>query len=200
MNRTIKTITSVAAAAMLSVTMLQTAHAASWNYSSLFSAKKNTTTNKTTTTAKSTTNKTTATAATKSSGTQSTTSSSGSSESQMISMINEDRGKAGLKALKSDSGLRAGALKHSQDMASNNFFSHTSPTYGTFSQRASASGAKASAENIALNGSVAKAEASFMTSDGHRANIMNSNYTRVGVGIVYSSSKGAYYITQWFGR
>lgn len=194
MNKTIKTITSAAAAAMLSLTMLQTAHAASWNYSSMVPTTYNTTTNQTTT------NRSTTNTTTKSTSTQSTTSSSGSSESQMINLINQDRGKAGLKSVQNDSGLHAGALKHSQDMAKNNFFSHTSPTYGTFSQRAAASGARVSAENIALNGSVAGAEASFMGSDGHRANILNSSYTRVGVGIVYSSSKGGYYITQWFGR
>ena len=116
----------------------------------------------------------------------------------MLSMINEDRADAGLKPLKADSGLRSGALKHSQDMAKNNFFSHTSPTNGTFSQRAS--GAGASAENIAMYGSVAKAHAGLMGSEGHRKNLMNASYTRIGIGIVYNSSKGAYYITQWFGR
>lgn len=133
-----------------------------------------------------------------------TTSSSASSvsslEGRMISLINEDRAKEGLNPLRADSALRAGAMKHSQDMAANNFFSHTSPTYGSFSQRAKASGASVSAENLSLNGSVERAHAGLMGSSGHRANIMNANYTRVGIGVVYSSQKGGYYITQWFGR
>ncbi len=130
----------------------------------------------------------------------SSVSSASSLESRMISLINEDRAAEGLNPLRADSSLRAGAMKHSQDMAANNFFSHTSPTYGTFSERAKASGASVSAENLSLNGSVERAHASLMGSAGHRANIMNSNYTRVGIGIVYSSQKGGYYITQWFGR
>ena len=134
------------------------------------------------------------------SGRSSTTSAATSLESKMISLINEDRAKEGLKPLRADSSLRAGALKHSQDMAANKFFSHTSPTYGTFSQRAKASGASVSAENLSLNGSVERAHASLMGSTGHRKNIMNASYTRVGIGIVYSSQKGGYYITQWFGR
>lgn len=125
---------------------------------------------------------------------------SAASDSKMISLINQERGKAGLKALTADSTLKAGALKHSQDMSAKNFFSHTSPTYGTFAQRAKASGARVSAENLALNGSVEGAHASLMNSPDHRANIMNPGYTRIGIGIVYSQSKGAYYITQWFGR
>lgn len=195
MKRLFKPMLCVAAAAVLSLSMIQTAFAASFNYYSYFPSRygttsKNTTTKPTTTqsTTKSTTNNTSA----------STASGNTSAESQMLSMINEDRADAGLKPLKADSSLRSGALKHSQDMAKNNFFSHTSPTNGTFSQRAS--GAGASAENIAMYGSVAKAHAGLMGSEGHRKNLMNANYTRIGIGIVYNSSKGAYYITQWFGR
>src|SRR5689334_6349298 len=102
------------------------------------------------------------------------TGSSASLESKMISLINQERSKAGLKALSADSSLRAGALKHSQDMSAKNFFSHTSPTYGTFAQRAKASGARVSAENLALNGSVEKAHAGLMGSSDHKANIMNA--------------------------
>ena len=130
----------------------------------------------------------------------SSVSSASSLEGRMINLINEDRAAEGLKPLRADSSLRTGAMKHSQDMAANSFFSHTSPTYGTFSERAKASGASVSAENLSLNGSVERAHASLMGSAGHRANIMNANYTRVGIGIVYSSQKGGYYITQWFGR
>ena len=125
-----------------------------------------------------------------------------SEESKMINLVNQERTNAGLNALVFDSTLRVPALKHSTDMSANNFFSHTSPTNGTFSERLKASGAKytSAGENLAMYGSVEKAHVGLMNSPGHRANIMNTNYTRIGIGIVYNQSKGAYYITQWFAK
>ena len=118
----------------------------------------------------------------------------------MISLVNEDRAANGLPALRFDAGLRAGALKHSQDMSASNYFSHTSPNYGSFSARIQASGVsyRTAGENIALYNNVEKAQAALMNSEGHRANILNSSFTRIGIGIVWNESKGAYYITQWF--
>ena len=123
-------------------------------------------------------------------------------EQKMINLVNQDRANNGLKPVTFDATLRVPALKHSQDMSQNNFFSHTSPTYGTFSERLKASGVKYSTagENIAMYGSVEAAEVAFMNSEGHRANILNANYTRIGIGIVYNASKGSYYITQWFAK
>ena len=123
-------------------------------------------------------------------------------EQKMINLVNQERTKAGLAALVYDSTLRAPALKHSQDMSQNNFFSHTSPTYGSFSQRLKDSGVKYSTagENLAMYGSVEAAHTGLMNSEGHRANIMNTNYTRIGIGIVFNQSRGTYYITQWFAK
>jgi uncharacterized protein YkwD len=123
-------------------------------------------------------------------------------ESKMIDLVNQERVNAGLKPYTFDSSLRAGALAHSQDMSWNNYFSHTSPTLGDFSARLAASGVKCSAagENIALYGSVEAAHEALMNSPGHKANIMSATFTRIGIGIVYNQSKGAYYITQWFAK
>lgn len=123
-------------------------------------------------------------------------------ENQMIALVNGEREKAGLKALVFDSDLRGAARKHSNDMSANDYFSHTSPTYGTFSQRLKDSGVKYSSagENIAMYGSVEDAHEGLMNSPGHRANILNTGYTRIGIGIVYNQSKGMYFITQWFAQ
>jgi uncharacterized protein YkwD len=123
-------------------------------------------------------------------------------ESKMVNLVNQERTNAGLAALKFDSTLRAGAMSHSVDMSKNNYFSHTSPTLGGFSERLAAAGIKYSAagENIALYGSVEQAHVGLMNSPGHRANIMNVNFTRVGIAIVWNADKGAYYITQWFAK
>ncbi len=122
-------------------------------------------------------------------------------EQKMINLVNQDRADNGLKPLVYDATLRVPALKHSQDMSQSNYFSHTSPNYGTFSQRLKASGVKYSSagENIAMYNSVEAAQVGFMNSAGHRANILG-DYTRVGIGIVYNQNKGVYYITQWFAK
>lgn len=118
----------------------------------------------------------------------------------MIALVNEEREKAGLKRLSYDSDLRAAALKHSQDMLEHGYFDHTSPIYGTFQQRLEASGVKCSTagENIAYYPSVAQAHVGLMNSPGHRANILNPAFTRIGIGIVYDKENKMYYITQWF--
>lgn len=123
-------------------------------------------------------------------------------EKQMVAMVNQERQAAGLPALIIDQGLTASARAHSADMAKNNYFSHTSPTYGSFSQRLKASGISymSGGENIARYNNVSKAHAGLMNSEGHRANIMNSNYTHIGIGIVWDEDMNAYCITQWFAK
>ena len=144
----------------------------------------------------------TATATPAPTSTSSTSGSMTAEEQKMITLVNNERTAAGLPALTFDSGLRAGALVHSKDMSDNNFFSHTSPSKGDFSTRVKASGVKyaSAGENIAMYGSVEKAHTALMNSEGHRANIMNTGYTRIGIGIVYNSTRGYYYITQWFAK
>ena len=120
----------------------------------------------------------------------------------LLQLINTDRAKNGLSALTLDSSLSAAALSHSLDMQANGFFSHTSPTYGSFQARLAASGIRTlcAGENIARYATLEKAHAALMASEGHRANILGANYTHVGLGIVYDSSQGAYIITEWFAR
>lgn len=122
-------------------------------------------------------------------------------ESRMVGLVNGEREAAGLPALSTSGTLRAGALKHSNDMSINDFFSHTSPTNGSFSTRVRAAGVGTSAaENIAMYGSVTSAHDALMKSKGHRDNIMNPEYTKIGIGIVYNESRKVYYITQWFSK
>jgi len=123
-------------------------------------------------------------------------------EKQMIAMINESRAREGLPSLAANAKLREGALAHSQDMSANNFFSHTSPTRGGFSTRLKAINLQTAGagENIALFGTITKADAALLGSAPHRANIMSKTYNSVGIGIVWNKQKGAYYITQWFAK
>ena len=85
----------------------------------------------------------------------------------------------------------------SQDMVDQNYFSHTSPTYGTPFQMLTSFGMSyhAAGENIAYGQRTPReVVAAWMNSPGHRANILNASYTQIGVGYVASGN----YWTQLF--
>lgn len=122
-------------------------------------------------------------------------------EQEMVNYINQARSNAGLPALRVNSSLTAAARAKSKDMAVNNYFSHNSPTYGSFTSLLRRHGVRyrAAAENIAWNsnGSVRSAHNNLMNSPGHRRNILGRSYQQVGVGI-YVRSDGRHYYTQLF--
>jgi uncharacterized protein YkwD len=132
-------------------------------------------------------------------GTSTATTSVSAAEQQAVQLMNADRKANGLADLKVSSALTAVARSHSQDMVTRSFFSHTNPDGKTVTDRLKAAGISytAAGENIAENTSVEAAETAFMNSSGHRANILNSNYTTVGIGVAYDS-QGKVYVTQDF--
>ncbi|WP_342578586.1 CAP domain-containing protein [Psychrobacillus sp. FSL K6-2843] len=116
---------------------------------------------------------------------------------QVVDLTNAERAKEGLAPLQIDSALTKSAQLKSQDMKDNNYFSHTSPTYGSpFDQMKSLGiNYKSAAENIAMGQrSAEEVVQGWMNSAGHRANIMNGSYTHIGVGL----SDSGYYWTQQF--
>ena len=123
-------------------------------------------------------------------------------EQQMLNSVNAERAKAGLPALKADLELTRVARIKSQDMISKNYFSHNSPTYGSPFQMLSKFGIsyRTAGENIAGNGSVTGAHTSLMNSSGHRANILGSQYTHVGIGIVSGGQYGMMFTQMFVGR
>mgnify|MGYP001267562225 CR=1 FL=1 len=110
---------------------------------------------------------------------------------QVVTLVNQERAKAGLPALQSDPLLTKVALEKAKDMSINNYFSHTSPTYGSPFDMMRSFGVKYSyaGENIA-SGQRSPQEVmdAWMNSSGHRANILSKNFTKIGV---------AYYKGQW---
>ena len=118
--------------------------------------------------------------------------------SQMLKLINAERAQQGLAALALDSRLSNGAYLKSKDMGINQYFSHTSPTYGSPFQMMKSLGItyRAAAENIARNRTVTGAHTAFMNSPGHRDNILDDSYRKVGLGF-YQQGKDLY-VTQWF--
>lgn len=120
-------------------------------------------------------------------------------ENEVIRLVNEKRAQNGLKALKADWELSRVARYKSQDMKDNNYFSHTSPVYGSPFDMIKNFGIsyKSAGENIAKGQKTPQAVVNaWMNSSGHRANILNSSYTKIGVGYV----AGGNYWTQMFIR
>ena len=118
-------------------------------------------------------------------------------ENEVIRLVNEERAKQGLKALTANWELSRVARYKSQDMVTNKYFSHTSPTYGTPFQMIKNFGIsyRTAGENIAYGQRTPQAVVNaWMNSSGHRANILSSSYTQIGVGYVASGN----YWTQMF--
>ena len=136
------------------------------------------------------------------SGTTATTTSSANTsaeEQQAVTLLNQDRAANGLPALKVNAKLTALAESYAQDMIDRNYFSHYNPEGQSPFDRMSKAGISYSyaGENLAINTNVTAAETAFMNSSGHRDNILNSNYTEVGIGVKHDS-KGSVYVVQEF--
>jgi uncharacterized YkwD family protein len=118
-------------------------------------------------------------------------------EAQVIELTNEQRTKNGLSALKASNPLSNVAQAKSNDMQQKNYFSHTSPTYGSpfdmmrdFGVNYSSAG-----ENIAMGQQTPQQVVqAWMDSEGHRKNILNGTFTHIGVGYTENGS----YWTQMF--
>ncbi|SEV92733.1 CAP domain-containing protein [[Clostridium] fimetarium] len=147
---------------------------------------------------------TTTSAATPVNGTSNTTSSSSFSEFQkkVIALVNNERANAGLNALSENNELNNVATLKSEDMVKLNYFSHTSPTYGSPFEMLTQFNIKytAAGENIAYGQPTPEEVMNgWMNSPGHRANILNKNFTQIGVGIAQKAN-GQYVWTQEFTR
>ncbi|MCI3919934.1 peptidoglycan-binding protein [Paenibacillus sp. TRM 82003] len=120
-------------------------------------------------------------------------------EAQMAALVNKARADAGLPPLTVHTDLSRVARYKSDDMAVNRYFSHDSPTYGSPFQMMTDFGVRYSSagENIACNQTVDRAHTALMNSPGHRANIMSTDFTHIGIGIVSGGQCGAMY-TQMF--
>lgn len=113
--------------------------------------------------------------------------SSSSYAQQVLDLVNEQRAANGLQSLTLSSSLSAVAQAKAQDMKDNNYFSHNSPTYGSPFDMMKTFGIsyRTAGENIAMGYATPKAVVTaWMNSSGHRANILNANYTQMGIGYV----------------
>lgn len=125
-------------------------------------------------------------------------------EDQVTALVNQERARiSDCPALRTDEQLRTAARRHSQDMATNDYFSHDSQDGRSFVDRIAAAGYprnQAGGENIAMGyRTPADVMTGWMNSEGHRANILNCSFKAIGVGLGRTSG-GTLYWTQDFGR
>jgi uncharacterized protein YkwD len=135
-------------------------------------------------------------------------------ERRVLQLTNEARRKNGLASLNPDNDLAVKARAKSDDMLTNKYFSHTSPEGKTLKDRfqeekpASYQTISRVGENIYMGSRFdystdIKTQArmivdGWMTSPGHRKNILDPNYTHLGVGV--SAKDKMCYATQIFSQ
>ncbi len=107
-------------------------------------------------------------------------------EARMLELLNQARSRAGLVPLAIDDTIRQIARAYSAEMFRGGFFSHVDLEGATPFDRMRRGGAQfaAAGENLALAPTVDVAHEGLMNSPGHRANILNARFRRVGIGVV----------------
>ena len=137
-------------------------------------------------------------------------------EADLVAAINNERARRGIGTLAEDPLLNVTARAHSREMCSLSYFDHRSPTaggqtpmdrylaglrtWGEARPEAALVGENifyASVTDAVYNASYA--HASLMNSPGHRANILEPRFTKVGVGL-YRDSQGRFWVTEMFLR
>lgn len=121
-------------------------------------------------------------------------------EQEVVQLTNQERTKQGLKPFKVNDELSRVAREKSRDMAVNGYFSHQSPTYGSPFDMMKKWGItyRTAGENIAKGQrSPKEVVQAWMNSDGHRKNILNPNFTEIGVGYI---EQGNVWTQQFIGR
>ena len=120
-------------------------------------------------------------------------------EKRILELCNAERAKNGSTALKANNDLTKLARMKSKDIVDKNYFSHQSPTYGSPFEMMRDHGVSYmyAGENLAQNSTADKAFNAWMNSEGHRKNILNPNFTELGVGIA-PKGDGSFIYTQMF--
>lgn len=120
----------------------------------------------------------------------------GNDELAILNLTNNARAASGAGALEYDKELARVAYYKAMDMVNKNYFSHQSPTYGSPFEMIRKFGISftAAAENIAGNKTADGAFYAWMGSSGHKANILNGNYNKTGVGVYTSPVYGKIFV------
>lgn len=114
---------------------------------------------------------------------------------QVVKLVNEERAKAGLHALQIDTEVAVAATVRAKEIQTS--FSHTRPDGRKFSSVLTDANIRftGAGENIAWGQtSPEKVMEAWMNSEGHRANILNAKFTKIGVGHLQNASGTNYWV------
>jgi uncharacterized protein YkwD len=119
-------------------------------------------------------------------------------EKEIFDQLNHERNEAGLPALVWNDLVAKAARRHAEALLENQQLSHQFPGEPSLPERIGATGVRftLAAENVARTGYMEDVHPALMSSPGHRANILSSQYNAVGIGLVERESK--IYVTQDF--
>ena len=107
-----------------------------------------------------------------------------------------------MEELKIDDDLQNVCRIKAMEMVEKDYFSHTSPIYGTPFEMLKKEGIvyKVAGENIAGNIENEKAVEAWMSSENHKANILNNSYNYTGIAVVDSKKYGKIYVQMFIGK
>ena len=123
-------------------------------------------------------------------------------ENYLLELINAERKKHNLNDLKIDKELQNIAILKANDLVNNNYFSHTSKTYGSPFDMLKQYNItyKTASENIAGNPNIDAALSSWLNSESHKKNILSNDYNYTGLAIVDSIAYGNIIVQFFIGR
>ncbi len=131
--------------------------------------------------------------------TQTQTSVDEQNEQDMLSLLNEERAKVGVKLLKPDPRLTDLARTYAKDMFARGYFSHYNPEGESPFDRMDKAGITylTAGENLALAPDVQLAHEGLMNSPGHRANILHKDFGHVGIGVIDGGVYGEMFVQEF---
>jgi uncharacterized protein YkwD/uncharacterized membrane protein required for colicin V production len=120
-------------------------------------------------------------------------------EQGMLDLVNRERTQRGLPALEMDAELRLVARAHAADMFARGYFAHDTPDGTDPFERMRAANIifGLAGENLALAPSLLIAHEGLMNSPGHRANILNGGFRKVGIGVLDGGIYGKMFVQEF---
>jgi len=118
------------------------------------------------------------------------------SESQMFASVNTERAKAGVSILTWAPGIVPVSRAHAKDMWERSYFSHYSPEGKDVGDRLNVAGIlyTIAGENLALAPTVQTAHTGLVNSEGHRANILEPRFKKVGIAVIDNGIYGKMFV------
>lgn len=118
-------------------------------------------------------------------------------EQQLLALLNSTRAEHGLGPLRMDGGLQSVARAHSFEMATNGYVGHGSLSGASALERLSRAARGLVGENVSFGVDCEAVHRALVASNGHRDNILNPAFNRVGIG-VFSAGTFGLAVTQDF--